>query len=109
VLILTNPISFINPTTGKEKRRSCISKNEMLKDRLTCLTQCNHVKNKYLILGFSLIKWYNSSIRTFADIAFLYYLLLIFKTNPAIIMNIQVKRIHYEDSINPPYIHFLII
>ncbi len=55
--IVTKPISFIDPTTGKEKRRSKISKNEMIQDRLTFLTLRNHVKYRYVVFD----TWFSSN------------------------------------------------
>jgi len=47
--IVTKPDRYIDKKTGKEKRRSEISKNELFRQRLSTLTQRNHVPYAYVL------------------------------------------------------------
>jgi len=55
--IVTKPIVYTDHSTGKEKRRSEISKNEMVQDRLTFLTLRNHIKYRYVLFD----TWFSST------------------------------------------------
>ncbi len=55
--LVSKPNKYKDPETGKEKRRSEISKNEILRDRLAFLTQRNQVKYKYVAFDI----WFSSN------------------------------------------------
>jgi hypothetical protein len=55
--IVTKPITFIDAKTGKEKRKSEVSKNEIVRDRLTFLTLRSHVKYGYVVFD----TWFSSN------------------------------------------------
>jgi len=55
--IVLKPIKFTDLSTGKEKRRSEISKNELVRDRLKVLTQRNHVLYRYALWD----SWFSSN------------------------------------------------
>lgn len=55
--IVTKPIVFTDPETGKEKRKSAVTKNELVQSRLTFLTQRNHVKYRFVVFD----TWFSSN------------------------------------------------
>lgn len=55
--IVTKPILITDPKTGQEKRKSEISKNEIVRDRLTFLTLRSHVNYGYVVFD----TWFSSN------------------------------------------------
>ncbi len=55
--IVTKPLKFMDAKTGKEKRKSEVSKNEIVRDRLTFLTLRSHVKYGYVVFD----TWFSSN------------------------------------------------
>ncbi len=47
--VVTKPEVYQDPKTGKYKRRSQISKNELVRQRLKILSQINHLRFKYVL------------------------------------------------------------
>lgn len=55
--IVTKPIKFKDAKTGNEKRKSEITKNEIVRQRLEFLTLRNHVKYRYILWD----TWFSSN------------------------------------------------
>lgn len=55
--VVHKPIRYEDPKSGKMKRKSCVTKNELLRERLRILAKINQIKFKTVLMDI----WYSAS------------------------------------------------